>query len=76
MINIIVIVIIFLFLIPFINFCFFFQFFIILGHFEITPSGYILVKTALDAEVNSVFSLTIEAKDEGQPRRANSVSEL
>ncbi|XP_068705618.1 cadherin-23-like isoform X2 [Montipora foliosa] len=42
------------------------------GHFEITPSGYILVKTALDAEVNSVYSLTIEAKDEGDPRRANS----
>ncbi|XP_015749275.1 PREDICTED: protocadherin Fat 4-like, partial [Acropora digitifera] len=41
------------------------------GHFEITPSGYILVKTALDAEVNSMFNLTIEAKDEGQPRRAN-----
>ncbi|XP_074606157.1 cadherin-23-like isoform X2 [Acropora palmata] len=41
------------------------------GQFEITPSGYILVKTALDAEMNSMFNLTIEAKDEGQPRRAN-----
>ena len=47
---------------------------ILLGHFEITPSGYILVKTALDAEMNSMFNLTIEAKDEGQPRRANTVS--
>ena len=44
------------------------------GDFEISPSGYILVKKALDAEVKSVFNLTVEAKDEGQPRRFNTVS--
>ena len=44
------------------------------GDFEISPSGYILVKKALDAEVKSVFNLTVEAKDERQPRRFNTVS--
>jgi len=48
-------------------------YFTFLGNFEITPSGYILVKKALDAEVKSVFNLTIEAKDEGQPSRSNTV---
>ena len=48
--------------------------FVVLGHFEITPNGYILVKKALDAEEKSSFNLTIEAKDEGQPRRSNTVS--
>ena len=44
------------------------------GQFEISPNGYILAKKALDAEVKSVFNLTVEAKDEGQPRRFNTVS--
>ena len=44
------------------------------GNFEITPSGYILVKKALDAEDKSLYNLTIEAKDEGQPSRSNTVS--
>ena len=52
------------------------DYFVILGHFEITPSGYILVKKALDAEEESSFNLTIEARDEGQPRRSNTVSIL
>ena len=52
------------------------DYFVILGHFEITPSGYILVKKALDAEEKSSFNLTIEARDEGQPRRSNTVSIL
>lgn len=52
------------------------DYFAILGHFEITPSGYILVKKALDAEEESSFNLTIEARDEGQPRRSNTVSTL
>ncbi|KAJ7358979.1 hypothetical protein OS493_019884 [Desmophyllum pertusum] len=41
------------------------------GNFEITPSGYIIVKKALDAEVKSHYNLTIEAMDEGQPSRSN-----
>ncbi|KAL9962398.1 hypothetical protein ACROYT_G031498 [Oculina patagonica] len=41
------------------------------GNFEITPSGYILVKKALDAEVKSLYNLTIEAKDKGEPSRSN-----
>lgn len=41
------------------------------GNFEITPGGYILVKRSLDAEVKSLYNLTIEAKDEGQPKRSN-----
>lgn len=46
----------------------------LLGNFEITPGGYILVKRPLDAEVKSLYNLTIEAKDEGQPKRSNKVS--
>ena len=42
-----------------------FFFFANLGDFEISSGGYILVKKALDAEVKSLYTLTIEAKDQG-----------
>lgn len=45
-----------------------------LGNFEISPGGYILVKKTLDAEVKSLYNLTIEAKDQGEPSRSNTVS--
>ena len=51
-------------------------YFATLGNFEITPSGYIIVKKTLDAEVESQYNLTIEAKDEGQPSRSNTVSKF
>ena len=44
------------------------------GDFEISSGGYILVKKTLDAEAKSSYILTIEAKDQGQPSRSNTVS--
>lgn len=41
-----------------------------LGDFEISSGGYILVKKTLDAEVKSLYTLTVEAKDQGQPSRS------
>ena len=49
-------------------------FFANLGDFEISSGGYILVKKTLDAEVKPLYTLTIEAKDQGQPSRSNTVS--
>lgn len=46
-----------------------------LGDFEISSGGYILVKKTLDAEVKSLYTLTVEAKDQGQPSRSNTVSD-
>jgi len=49
-------------------------FFANLGDFEISSGGYILVKKTLDAEAKSLYNLTIEAQDQGQPRKSNTVS--
>lgn len=49
-------------------------FFTNLGDFEISSGGYILVKKTLDAEAKSLYNLTIEAQDQGQPRKSNTVS--